>query len=70
MPETVYWENNTCGYCGIKTEEPLEKLTCSGDQQGVQCCRACGFAPEAPENLHLTADYFREKLSLSIGRTS
>jgi hypothetical protein len=61
----VYWENNQCGYCGFKHNDQLEKLTCSGEQAGVECCRRCGFTPEAPEEFHLTRDFYFKKFMQS-----
>jgi hypothetical protein len=60
------WDNNKCGYCGFQDSEPLEKLTCAGEQAGVECCRKCGFSPKAPVELHLTKDYFIKKLNARI----
>jgi len=69
MP-SVYWPNNKCGNCGLQTPAPLEKLVCTGEQAGVECCRACGFAPEAPEVLHITRSFLREKINKARARSA
>lgn len=67
MPEIIYWENNICGNCGFQsTTGDLQKLVCSGEQEGLECCPICGFLPDSPDEMHRTVDFIQNKLRSGI----
>jgi hypothetical protein len=63
----VYWDNNKCGNCGYTSPDlPVEKITCEGEQAGLETCRACAIGPEAPSKVRRTREFILSKVHSMI----